>query len=116
MARSPQRNNVTTASTVTRVAAIDPVIGLQQLQDNLYKVLSFYTAKDQLNSLMLPGIVLQSGSNEVSHKLGRELVSYYLLDQDNLSAIFSTQASNPHPELTLYLTATAPCTITLLVF
>lgn len=68
------------------------------------------------NSLLLKNLVLTIGQNVINHTLGRKLQGWILCDIDGIANIYSTQATNSMPALTLNLTSDANCTISLLVF
>lgn len=66
--------------------------------------------------LLLQNIPLISGSNVVNHRLGRKLVGWFITGIDAPATIYDTQATNQMPALTLQLTSSAPCMVSMWVF
>lgn len=98
-----------------RVRSSDDVI--QQLQDAINLPLQDISAKTILDGQLLKDVILKTGSvNTINHKLGRNLVGYIVTMQDAQSNLWSTQASNKLPNLTLYLSCSADVTLSLWVF
>lgn len=69
---------------------------------------------NQLNQGQLIGpIALISGTNVINHKLGRNQLGWIITDQDAASSIYRNAVFN---NLTLSLSSSAPCNISLWVF
>lgn len=65
------------------------------------------------NSSILKDIKLVTGTNVVNHLLGAPLQGWSVVRRNGPATIYDTQATNPTPELTLVLVASAPVTVTL---
>lgn len=66
--------------------------------------------------LLLQNIALVSGPNVINHKLGRKLVGWMIASIDAPATVYDTQASNQMPALTLQLTASAACQVSIWAF
>lgn len=67
--------------------------------------------------VLLKGVSLSAGSNVVNHLLQRTLQGWTIVRMRGaFSQVYDTQDSNPRPELTLLLHASAPVVCDLLVF
>lgn len=69
-----------------------------------------------LKCIILKGIALQSGTNTISHLLGRKLQGWRLVRKRAAAEIYDTQDSNPNPALTLRLVSDASVTVDIEVF
>lgn len=65
---------------------------------------------------LLSGVVLQSGKNTINHKLGQPLQGYLVVLNSAAATFYDGQSSNPSPQTTLILNASAATTVSLLVF
>lgn len=65
---------------------------------------------------LLSGVIVKAGANVINHGLGVALQGYLVVGNNASATFWDTQATNPRPELTLQLQASAPATITLYVF
>ena len=65
------------------------------------------------NPTILKNIALVSGANVINHKLGQMQQGWFVTD---INASATVYRSAPFNDLTLTLTASAPCTISLGVF
>ncbi len=68
------------------------------------------------SGIVLQSVSLNSGSNSVNHKLGRKLQGWFIVRQRAAASVYDTQDSNPTPDLTLNLVASAAVTVDLMVF
>lgn len=64
------------------------------------------------NGTLLSPIDLKTGGNDVSHKLGRKLQGWIVVNKSAASDIYSASSD----KTILKLTASAACTVTLFVF
>jgi hypothetical protein len=80
----------------TWATAIEPVLSLPPNQGALLK-----------------GIALKSGTNVINHKLAKQQQGWILVDQDAAASIYR---SAPFNNLTLTLTSSAACNVSLWVF
>ncbi len=69
-----------------------------------------------IKSIILKNVTLLSGSNTISHKLGRKLQGWRIVRLRGPAAIYDTQDSNKNPTLTLLLTSDNPVSCDLEVF
>mgnify|MGYP001481484389 CR=1 FL=1 len=65
---------------------------------------------------VLQGVQLSSGLNQVNHLLGRKLQGWFIVRQRSAATFFDSQDSNPQPQLTLALNASASVSVDLGVF
>jgi len=65
------------------------------------------------SSSILKNIVLKTGANTINHQLGRMMSGWSIVDINALATIYRSQPLN---DLTLTLTASAPCTVNIQVF
>lgn len=68
------------------------------------------------NPVILKNISLVTGPNAVNHRLGRKLQGWSLSRIRAAATVYDTQDSNPTPQLTLTLTASAPVVVDLVVW
>lgn len=65
------------------------------------------------NGILLQNVNIVSGSNVINHKLSRMQQGWFIVDQNAACTFYRSAAFN---NLTLTLTASAPCVISLWVF
>lgn len=65
---------------------------------------------------ILEAIPLVSGANVINHKLGAKLQGYVVILNSAAATFYDSQQLNPSPERTLILNASAPTTVSILVF
>jgi hypothetical protein len=65
---------------------------------------------------LLPNIVLLSGANVINHKLGRDLIGWFITRKNDAANIYDTQDINQMPDLTLNLTSDMTVKISVWVF
>lgn len=70
----------------------------------------------QLKGEVLQSVSLQTGANIINHLLGRKLQGWQIVRQRSAASLYDTQDSNPSPQVTLYLTSSAPVVVDILVF
>lgn len=75
-----------------------------------------------INSLIVDGVILKDVAlltgqvNQVSHKLGRNLVGYVVVGKDANANIWDEQGTNKLKNITLNLLTDVNCTVNLWVF
>jgi len=65
---------------------------------------------------VLSSVPLTTGANVVNHKLGRKLQGWSIVRQRSAGTVYDTQDTNPRPELSLALVASANMLVDLYVF
>jgi hypothetical protein len=73
-------------------------------------------ANTLVSGQLLTGINVVNGSNTINHGLGRKLQGYLVVMNSATSTFYDNQKSNPSPQLTLLLVASANTTVSLWVF
>lgn len=68
------------------------------------------------DSVLLKGVVLTTGTNQVNHKLGRKIQGWIVVRQRSAASFYDTQDLNQHPTLTLSLVSSANVTVDLVCF
>lgn len=86
------------------------------MQDKWSSILDPIIDNPANKSTLLPSIKLVTGNNTVNHLLSRKLQGWSIVRIDAASTIYDSQTSNSTQDKTLILVASAPCTVTLLVF
>lgn len=89
---------------------------LMLLQTDWISKINPFIGNPANNSSILKDVVLSTGSNTVNHLLGRTLQGWSIIRRNGVATVYDTQASNPLPELTLVLVASAPITVSIEVF
>jgi len=89
---------------------------LSMLQSQWKAILDNLLAAPMSEYVMLSDLKLVSGSNVINHKLGRKLVGYVVTLKSAASDIHDNQTVNTMPDKTLILVASAPVTLSLMVF
>lgn len=89
---------------------------LMLLQTDWISKINPLLANPSNNSSILKDVILATGSNTVNHLLGKPLQGWNIIRRNSAATVYDTQATNPRPELTLILVASAPVTISLEVF
>lgn len=89
---------------------------LQTVQTNLVRTLNPVFDTQTLGGNILKNIALTTGSNTISHKLGRNLVGWQIVRQRAASTIYDTQDSNSTPQLTLLLNSSAAVVVDIYCF
>lgn len=69
-----------------------------------------------VNGRLIENIHMAAGANVINHGLGRNLVGWIAVRMNFLTVLNDSQDTNPKPDLTLFLTSTAPAVISLWVF
>jgi hypothetical protein len=85
-------------------------------QDRWASQLEPIIAAPSNNSSILKSVSLATGSNTISHGLGRQLQGWSIVRLRGSATIYDTQDSNPTPALTLVLVASAPVSVDIEVF
>ncbi len=63
---------------------------LKTLQENVERAISEVIRSPLLDGFLLEDVALVSGSNQVSHKLGRSARGYFVVSKSNASTIYDT--------------------------
>lgn len=86
---------------------------LQLLQNSWAKQLNPVLGLSQLDGVMLENISLSIGANTINHLLSRQMIGWYLTDQNAPASIYRSQALNSK---TLTLTSDAAVTVNIWAF
>lgn len=97
-----------------RMVTSDPE--LRTLQDNVAAAVEPIEANPLSDGVLLQGVTLAVGANEVAHRLGRVLQGWFPVRVRAAATFYDSQDSNTHPERTLRLVASAAVTVDLFVF
>ncbi len=89
---------------------------LMLLQTDWISKLNPILAKPTSASSILNNINLVTGTNTINHLLGRPLQGWQIVRRNGPATIYDAQDSNPLPNLTLVLIASAPVTVSIEVF
>ncbi len=89
---------------------------LSILQTKWKSILDPVLSNPLIAPVILPGVVLYSGTNVVNHRLGKKLTGWIVIGNSASTTFYDKQASNQQPQLTLVLNASGDCTVSLLVF
>lgn len=88
----------------------------QLLQLKWSSILNPLIAQPLSQALILPHLIIMTGSNIINHRLGRVLQGYLvILNQEN-ATFYDDQENNQMPDLTLNLISSADTIISLMVF
>lgn len=104
----------TNQKTIPRMHTDDREVN--QLQTNILSVLNPVLQNPLLNGALLESVSLGTGTNTVSHGLGRPLRGWIITRRSTAATTYDTQATNPTPELTLTLTSSGANVVSLYVF
>lgn len=96
--------------------ALPQKLSLEQTQTTWAAQIQPVLNKPWNSGILLENVVLASGANVVSHRLGRKLVGWIPTRVRADATLFDTQDTNPTPGLTLQLTSSAAVTVDLIVF
>lgn len=86
------------------------------IQDRIGDTVNFCLESLLIDADYLEGISIVTGSNTISHKLGRKLQGWIVARINAAITLFDTQDTNLLPERTLLLTASGPAKVSLVVF
>ena len=89
---------------------------LTQLQSTWGAALNPVLNNPIVNGVLLKNQVLTTGSNTISHKLGRPLQGWIPVRVRASVTLYDTQDSNANPGLTLLITSSGNATVDLYVF
>lgn len=89
---------------------------VSQIQDAIVDAIDPLLALPLSDSNFLENVDLTTGSNIVSHGLGRDLRGWIVVRKDADESIYDTQDSNSLPALTLMLVSSGAVTVSLIVF
>lgn len=95
---------------MAQLPLIDPT---DKLQQRWKSVLDPLLAKELTQGNLLQNISLLSGDNILSHRLGRMMTGWFVVDQNAGVTLYRSAALN---DKTLTLNASAPVTVSLWVF
>jgi hypothetical protein len=88
----------------------------QMMQNRWASILNPVINNALNNGSILSAIPLATGTNVINHLLSRKLQGWSIVRINAAATIYDTQDSNPTPNQTLVLVASAPCTVSLEVF
>ncbi len=66
--------------------------------------------------ILLSAISLTTGENVINHKLAQKLQGWIVVLNSTSATFYDSQSTNPSPDKTLILNASAPTTVSILVF
>ncbi len=89
---------------------------INQLQQNILTPLEQLSRLPLSSGVILTSQVLASGANVINHTLGRNLQGWFPVRVRASATFYDTQDTNPIPDRTLNLTASAAVTVDLFVF
>jgi|SRR5271165_2395003 len=89
---------------------------INQIQQNTATILNPLSGNPLVSGQVLSDIQLLTGSNTVNHKLGRNLLGWFIVRQRGPASVYDTQDSNEMQNLTLLLTSSANVLVDLYVF
>jgi hypothetical protein len=89
---------------------------LNQIQDLNIRTLNPVLQNQLLQGQLLQNQKLSSGANTINHKLGRNLIGWFLTRIRANAQVWDTQDSNSSPGQTLILNASTAVTVDLWVF
>lgn len=89
---------------------------LGRVQNQIGSALDLISITPVLGGNLLTQISLVTGSNTISHKLGRNLIGWQIVRQRSLASIYDNQDNNKTPSLNLILNSSAPVVVDLYVF
>lgn len=98
----------------TKTPTKDP--DLNVVQDLLVRSLNPLFSQSLLDGVLLVKVQLQTGTNSINHKLGRNLIGWILTRQRSLADVYDTQDTNKTPASTLNLVSSAPMLADIYVF
>lgn len=87
---------------------------LNAVQENVEESLAPLIKNPLLDGIILSNVELTTGDNDISHKLGRKLQGWVIVDRDANANIYRKTSSTP--TLTLKLNSSATVTVSLYVF
>ena len=99
---------------LSKVQSTDDV--LNRVQDGLIRSLNPVLGNQILQGQLLQSVSLATGLNTINHKLGRDLVGWFITRLRANSIVWDSQDTNQSSNLTLILNASAPVVIDLWVF
>jgi hypothetical protein len=89
---------------------------LTLLQNAWAAILNPWLRNPHSQSISLNSLQLAIGQNRINHLLGRKLQGWVIIRQRGPASLYDTQDSNPNPELTLSLVASAAVSVDLEVW
>jgi hypothetical protein len=89
---------------------------VNQLQQNFKKAIEPVLKNPIVTGTILTSVTLNSGSNSISHGLGRAIQGWTIIRQRAQANIWDSQDSNTTPQSTLALNASAKVTVDIYVF
>jgi len=86
------------------------------MQNQWASILNPLLTSPLVNGLLLTDISLKAGTTSINHKLGRNLIGWFIVGINGAAEVYDKQASNQTPQLTLQLVSNAAVTVNLYVF
>lgn len=102
--------------TLTTKDSKDIVRVFNKLNDNLYNIFQYNKNKPQLDSVLLQGVELSIGVNNIPHTLNRVLTGWTLTRKRGPADIYDTQDTNTNKSVYLQLISDTIVVVDLLVF
>lgn len=84
------------------------------IQENVGNAVDPLIKNQFLNGQLINDIALVIGDNDISHKLGRKIQGWVIVDIDAVSNIYRKTSTTP--TLTIKLNSSANCTVSLYIF
>ena len=97
-----------------RIQTADRVLNM--IQDNVSNILDPYSSLEIVQGQILQNVSLVSGTNNIAHKLNRNLIGWFIVRQRSAGTVYDIQDTNPTSELFLRLVASANMSVDLYVF
>lgn len=89
---------------------------VNQLQNNIGLAVDPVLQNKIVDGSLVQNVVLATGSNVVNHLLGRNLIGWIITRRNGVATVYDTQSTNPIPNKTLLLTASAGLTVDIYCF
>jgi hypothetical protein len=99
------------------MANLPQQLSLDQMQPKWASQLNPIISNPLNSASILKSVSLKSGANVINHKLGQNLQGWYPVRIRGVAvSLYDTQDTNPTPQLTLTLNASAAVVVDLAVF
>lgn len=89
---------------------------INRIQDNLITTLNPIFNNPTIDGVVLSQVTLQTGTNIINHKLGRNLIGWELTRKRAIADIYDDQDNNLTPAQTLVLISSANIIVDIYVF
>jgi hypothetical protein len=98
------------------MAALSNKLPLELMQSQWAATLNPLLASPLADASILSNVALVSGPNTINHKVGAKLQGYVVVLNSANATFYDNQSTNPMPDKTLIIVASAPTTVSILVF